>query len=74
MFLVEVVCQNPNCAPGGLRTKWDALLAQGEYTSKCPVCGQVAGVDLTGPIPDITGRCGKCQKPWDDHPRKECKP
>lgn len=67
MKYATIRCTNPSC-----KAEWEATFYADQYYLQCDGCGQMNHVPEDAV--KITGRCGKCQKPWDDHPRKECKP
>lgn len=67
MKAATVRCSNPSC-----RLLWDTQFEDSRYYVECPDCHQMAVIP--NDARKITGRCGKCGVPLDDHPRKECKP
>lgn len=66
MRLAVIRCRNKSCD-----TVYEVGVDQERYI-KCPVCSQNNEIDAISAT--LTGRCGKCGVPLDDHPRKECKP
>lgn len=60
-FAAGIKCTNPNCGAA-----YDALIEDG-YHAECPYCHQVnrvPGKDLSNAI---SGMCGICERPLDEH-------